>query len=180
MKRRAPASPWLALGLFGLGGLVVWRASHRRALAPAPSEPPIGEVEALARVIASEAGGRRYSLDEQRAIAWTVRNRAAHRRITIARLVCSPECGPCCRGRPFSSRLPATDATRAIAADVLAAPAKDDPTGGALAFFEPALQDALVAEGRPGYRFPAAALRERWKKEGQRSIGSVGKFEFWS
>lgn len=179
--RTAPsATPWLVLGVLGIGGLAVWRARTSpggRELAA--TEPPIGEVEALARVIASEAGGRSYSLAEQRAIAWAVRNRARHRRVTIARLVCSPECGPCCRGRPFSSRLAATVASRALAAEVLAAPASDDPTGGALAFFEPAVQDALVSAGRPGYRFTSSALRERWEKDGQRPLGAVGKFEFY-
>ena len=137
------------------------------------------DVEALARVIASEAGSTRYSDEERRAIAWTVRNRARRRKTTIARLVCQP-CGPCCRGRPFSSARPATDAARRLAKDVLAEPLERDPTQGARAFFEPAVQDRLVAERRPGYRFTSAALRAKWSREGQRYLSTVGAFEFWA
>ncbi len=62
---------------------------------------------------------------------------------------------------------------------MLAAPESADPTGGAYAFFEPRVQDRLVAEGRPGYRYTSAELREKWQREGQRPKGAVGAFEFY-
>lgn len=139
-------------------------------------EADVDEVEALARVITSEANG--YSEAERTAIAWTVRNRALKRRVSIARLVCSPSCGPCCNGRPFSSARAATDANRELARRVLAT--SDDPTRGATSFFEPRVQDQLVAQQRAGYRFTSEQLRARWQHGGQRQLGSVGAFEFWS
>lgn len=140
--------------------------------------PAIDELEALARVVTSEANG--YSERERIAIAWAVRNRARKRGVTIAQLVCSPTCGPCCQGRPFSSARSATAANRALARRVLAAPQWDDPTFGATAFFEPAVQDRLVAQGHGGYRFTSDELRERWRRDGQRQLSTVGAFELWT
>jgi hypothetical protein len=175
----------LGLGVVGLavGGWLWW--SHRRAphaanaAAPTESYGEVDEVEALARVITSEAGSSRYTDEERRRIAWVVRNRAHRRGTTIAHLVCSP-CGPQGKARPFASSQAATPASRQLAHEVLAAPANADPTAGSLAFFEPRVQDQLVASGRPGYRFTSAALRDKWQREGQRPTGAVGAFEFWA
>jgi len=60
---------------------------------------------------------------------------------------------------------------------VLASPASADPTGGATAFFEPALQDRFAAERRPGYRLSADEIRERWMKDGLVLSRTVGRFE---
>lgn len=182
----------LVVGGAAIVAALLWprdRDDNGRALrALEPGEPPPSpaprvfisdEIEALARVIASEAGSKRYSDDERRAIGWTVRNRARRRKTTIARMVCQP-CGPCCRGRPFASSQPATDDTRRLAREILAAPVEQDPTGGARAFFEPAVQDRLVAERRPGYRFDSATLRAKWMREGQHYLSTVGAFEFWA
>lgn len=138
----------------------------------------IDEAEALARVITSEASG--YSEAERVAIAWSVRNRARKRGVSIARLVCSPTCGPCCNGRPFSSARKATAVNRELARRVLADSPSDDPTRGATAFFEPRVQDKLVAERRAGYRFTSQQLRQRWARAGQREGRTIGAFEFWS
>jgi len=164
----------------------VWLRSRRELgghASAAPSTSADGphaadDVEALARVITSEAD--RYSLAERRAIAWTVRNRARKRRKTITELVCTPTCGSQGPGRPFSSARPATSANLILAREVLAAPQSDDPTVGALAYFEPAVQDRLVAQGRPGYRFDSSALRRRWEGQGQQQLATVGAFEFWA
>lgn len=177
----------LLLSGAAIAAALLWprdRDDNGRALEPSPPSPAprvfiTDEIEALARVIASEAGSKRYSEDERRAIGWTVRNRARRRKTTIARMVCQP-CGPCCKGRPFASSRPATDDTRRLAGEILAAPAEQDPTGGARAFFEPSVQDRLVAERRPGYRFDSAALRVKWTREGQRYLSTVGAFEFWA
>lgn len=137
-----------------------------------------GEAEALARVITSEANG--YSERERTAIAWAVRNRARKRGVSIAQLVCTPQCGPCCQGRPFSSARGATDENRALARRVLAAPQWEDPSHGATAFFEPRVQDRLVAQSHAGYRFTSDDLRDKWRRDGQRQIATVGEFEFWT
>lgn len=144
-----------------------------------PIEPTaIDDVDALARVITSEAD--RYTEAERTAIGWTVRNRARKRGTSIAKLVCSPDCGPCCQGRPFSSARPATTINRQLAAKILVAPQADDSTQGSTSFFEPHVQDLLVAAGRPGYRFTSDQLRERWRKDRQQIRTSVGAFEFWA
>lgn len=158
---------WIGFGIAGTAVLF----GRQRAV-------HIDEAEALARVVTSEANG--YSEVERTAIAWTVRNRARKRGVSVARLVCSPSCGPCCNGRPFSSAREATNVNRVLARRVLDAPTSDDPTRGATSFFEPRVQDQLVAQHRAGYRFTSAQLRARWQRGGQRQIGSVGAFELWT
>lgn len=159
-------------------GVAARTVTQRPQAPPATAHRAKDEADALARVITSEAD--RYSLAERRAIAWTVRNRARKRSTTIVKLVCSPTCGPQGPARPFSSARPATAVNLALAHEVLAAPQNDDPTHGALAFFEPAVQDRLVAQGRPGYRYTSAELRAKWQREGQQTKGAVGAFEFFA
>lgn len=118
------------------------------------------ETEALARVIRSEAGVS--SPLERLHIAWATRNLAAERRQTIARMACWP-CGPQQAGRPVSSAQAAGDADRRLARDILRASPLLDATGGATHFVNPSLQDALAAEGRPGYRGrPYDVVRRQW------------------
>lgn len=175
-----------ALGFLGVGALAAVVLWPRRPGGNAKLEPAEGdaheettddEVEALARVITSEAD--RYSEAERTAIAWTVRNRARRRHTTIAKMVCNP-CGKQGHARPFSSAQRATLANLELARRVLDADDADDPTAGALAFFEPRVQDRLVAEGRPGYRYTSAELRAKWQREGQKPKGAVGAFEFFA
>jgi hypothetical protein len=160
-------SAWIGFGIAG-AALLLGRSGG----------VSLDDCEALARVITSEANG--YSETERIAIAWTVRNRASKRGVSIAKLVCSPTCGPCCNGRPFSSAREATVANRALARRVRSLPQSADPTHGATAFFEPRVQDQLVAEKRAGYRFTSDQLRQRWRRDGQQPRGTVGVFEFWA
>jgi hypothetical protein len=139
---------------------------------------PTNEVEALARVLASEVGS--YTLQERLVVGWAVRNRARHRKTTIVKLVCSPTCGRCCKGRPFSSYEPPKQADLDLARDILSRPQSDDPTIDAGAFFEPALQDYLVAHGDPQHHRTADQVRARWLAGGQRQLGTVGRIELWS
>lgn len=165
------ALAWIGLGAVGIS----WLVGRKRS----PDEDGArDEVDALARVITSEADG--YSEVERTAIAWCVRNRARKRGTSIAKLVCTPTCGPCCHGRPFSSARPSTVVNRELAVRVLGAPQSADPTGGATSFFEPRVQDKLVAAHREGYRFTSAQLRERWIRDGQRARTTVGAFELWA
>jgi hypothetical protein len=163
MKRTA----WIGFGIAG-AALLLGRNS----------DDMLDDADALGRVITSEANG--YTEAERIAIAWAVRNRARKLGVSIAKLVCSPSCGPCCDGRPFSSAREATAINRELARRVLAAPQSADPTRGATAFFEPRVQDKLVAEKRAGYRFDSIQLRQRWRREGQQQRGTIGAFEFWA
>lgn len=146
--------------------------------------PPVVEddVEALARVLASESSNG--IPDERLFIAWAVRNRAARRRVSIKKLVCSPHCGPQSERingkgvRPMSSRRPARPVDRELARFVLSQPASADPTGGATSFIEPQLQDELHRAGRRDHR-PYAEVRARWMRRGEVPLGRVGRFEFW-
>lgn len=154
------------------------------------------EVEALGRVIASEAGSGTQA--EQRGIAWTVRNRFRGKSIYAAEYPWRSQKGST---PPFSSARDATAATRALAAQVLAADQSEDPTRGATSFFEPRMQDifakagALARAGETGdrtidgvklsditrfkaYKKNAAAIRESWGK-GSALYATAGRFEFW-
>lgn len=121
---------------------------------------PVTEVEALARVIRSEAGIEPplYRLH----IAWATRNLAAERGQSIVEMACSP-CGEQGAARPVSTRFRPTPGDRVLAAHVLGLPADLDPTGGASHFINPRLQDRLARSGRRGYRGrPYRTVRRRW------------------
>ena len=182
MTRRAGLLGW---GLVAAGGAALLLYSRRARASvvtpPAPRgdlgrgdqlpQPAVtDDLEALARVIASEVG--RGTDAERAAVGWTVRNRARRRGISIARLVCHPACGPQWEAegklRPFSSARAASDAERRMAAGILTA--WEAPTRGAIAFIEPALQDQLAAEKRLGHR-PYREVHERWIADGMKPIG---------
>lgn len=154
------------------------------------------EIEALARVIASEAGSGTDA--EQRAIAWTVRNRFRGKSIYAKQYPWRSQKGS---DPPFSSAREAKDAHRKHAAQVLAADQAQDPTGGATSFFEPKMQDAffkageLARKGETGdrvidgvkltditrfknYRKDAAGIRSSWAP-GSAQYATAGRFEFW-
>ena len=140
-----------------------------------PREPEIDDVEALARVIESEASN--HTLREKVAVAWVVRNRAAYHKKTIAKLVCTPTCGPQ-RGRPFSSARPATVQARDIAYVVLSAPQSEDPTHGAIAILEPELYEREYRQGK--HRLSLDELRAKWRERDHlQSLGMVGRWELW-
>jgi hypothetical protein len=70
--------------------------------------------------------------------------------------------GPITAKRPMSASQPATDETRAIAAEVLAAPQSQDPTPGATHGFDTVLQDSLAMQGIKSN--DANAVMEIWEK----------------
>lgn len=132
------------------------------AMARRPASMPLfmTDEEALARVIRSEIGGG--SPQQRLHVAWAARNLAGERGESVLEMACSP-CGPQELGRPVSSRQLATEADRALAAAVLAAPAILDPTGGATHFINPVLQDQLAARQVAGYRGrPYERVRRTW------------------
>src|SRR5262249_54005932 len=79
-------------------------------------QPTLDELEALARVIASEAGSGTSA--EQRCIAWTVRNRFRGKSIYAKEFPWREQKG---NDPPFSSARPASDSHRKLAVEVLAA-----------------------------------------------------------
>jgi len=154
------------------------------------------EIEALARVIASEAGSGTDA--EQRCIAWTVRNRFRGRSIYATEHPWRAQKGG---DPPFSSARDAKESHRQLAAQVLAADQSQDPTGGATSFFEPRMQDAfyrageLARKGETGdrvidgvrltditrfrlYKKDAAGIRASWGKSSA-VFATAGRFEFW-
>lgn len=167
-----------------------------------PSAEPsadANEVEALARVIASEAGSG--SRGEQVAIAWTERNRARAKGKSLYDTF-YPWRSQKGGDPPASSARAATDGTRSIAKDVLSQPQSKDPTGGATSFFEPKMQDIFYAAGvmaRDGkvgdavisgvkltditrfknYKRDAAGIRQKWESEGSVLCATAGRFEFY-
>lgn len=154
------------------------------------------EIEALARTIASEAGSGTPA--EQKAIAWTVRNRFRGKSIYAKQHPWRSQKGG---DPPFSSARDATAATRRLAAEVLAADQSQDPTGGATSFFEPKMQDLffkageMARKGETGdrridgmlltditrfkfYKKDASAIRASWGKSSA-VYATAGRFEFW-
>jgi hypothetical protein len=154
------------------------------------------EVEALARVIASEAGSGTPA--EQRGIAWTVRNRFRGKSIHDGEYPWREQKGS---NPPFSSARGATDATRVFAQQILSADQTQDPTSGATAFFEPRMQDvfakagAMARDGETGDRVidgvtlhditrfkhyfkDAQQIRDKWS-DGSELYAIAGRFELW-
>lgn len=164
-----------------------------------PSASPTtdaNEIEALARVIASEAGAGTPA--EQKGIAWTVRNRFRGKSIYDGEYPWRAQKGS---NPPFSSARPPNDGHRSLARSVLSAPQEQDPTGGATSFFEPKMQDIffkageLARAGQTGdrvidgvkltditrfknYKKDANAVRAKWGN-GSTIYAVANRFEFW-
>lgn len=154
------------------------------------------EVEALARIIASEAGSG--TLAEQRAIGWTARNRFRGKSIYAEQFPWRAQKGS---DPPFSSARPAGKEHIALAREILLADQSADPTGGSTSFFEPRMQDIffkageLARAGQTGdrvidgvkltditrfknYKKDATTIRKNWSS-GSTIYATAGRFEFW-
>jgi hypothetical protein len=130
--------------------------------------------EALARIIASEAGTMSRAI--KLTVAWIARNRSLLiKRPMLDMAAPQGSYGPITEKRPMSSSQPATDETRAIAAEVLAAPQSQDPTPGATHGFDTALQDTLAAQGIKSNS--AAGVMEIWEKH--YGLKKVATLETW-
>lgn len=183
----------IPLLLIGAGALV-GGLSMQRKRGGNPGPPLNGggavdpdEVESLARAITSEAGSK--PLPVRTAIGWTIRNAAAKYKKSITAFICNP-CGR--QGdkqadgtrRKFASTQEATAVNRQLAAQILSQPRSKDPTRGATAFIEPALQDQMNARwkaGKSDRRFkPYAEVRATWIAQGSQPRGMVGPFEFFA
>lgn len=154
------------------------------------------EIEALARVIASEAGAGTSA--EQKAVGWTVRNRFRGKSIYAGEYPWRSQNGS---NPPFASARPASDSHRKLAAEILAADQSQDPTGGATSFFEPRMQDVFAKAGEmarngetgdrvidgvkltditrfKNYKKSADDIRKSWGN-GSALYANAGRFEFW-
>lgn len=150
------------------------RARRRRPGRPVaevpPKPPPLvylkDDVEVLGRAVRSEIGSG--TREQKIAVAWVARNLAQAEGKPIWQLLCSP-CGRQ-RGnsRPMSTRLAARSEDLTVAAEVLASPASDDPTGGATHHVDPRAKDY-------------SAIRRRWIEKYQWApYGRLGKeLELW-
>jgi hypothetical protein len=170
--RRAPLAPpsmnyWQMLALADEPGLDPEEAqSRQRARAV--------HLEALARILASEAGTASPAV--MRTVAWIARNRSIvlHRPM-LEMAAPDGRWGSISTVRPMASSQPTTDTTRTIAAAVLTAPQAEDPTAGATHGFNMALQDRLAEQGL--VTNDAAAVTRMWEEHYR--LQRVGQVETW-
>lgn len=146
---------WIAVAVatLGLGAIGVFAFTRRRSDGPiGDAEPTLvdQEVEALARAIASEAGGE--SREIQTGVGWAILNESIRRGVTLWSLVRGKtgNWGPQSANGYVSSAREPTAAQRELARAIMANEVTD-PTGGATQFDSPAAQRALVARNSPGY-----------------------------
>jgi len=188
--------------LVGLGQAVASKGTHRVTAVA-------NEIKAMARILASEAGGPRYTEDVREYIAWTARNRARKSfkgSIWLMETGGIPENWRAQSGSnpPFSSAVPPTERDYATARKVLGMLPTEDPTGGATQILEPEAQDHYyslrqlylhgggheddkVPTGKYpklfkvlGYKRTADMVREKWAREHGTLVASLGRFEFWT
>jgi hypothetical protein len=150
------------------------------------------DINALARVLQSEAAAPHYSTAERYAIARAVINHARHQRVSVYALLAP--LGREQRGGnpPFSTARKATAADAKLARRVLLDAKRNapDPVHGAGAFFEPSVQEILkhlgdLFRGAPD-EYPQFARWEKYRKGppeiraawGKR-LARVGRFEFY-
>lgn len=128
-----------------------------------------GDVEALARMIASENPNDKEIV--QVAICWTAKNMATRRRIAVRDLVMPGGIPKSQAGRYASTVNPGTDKGRAIARNVMSG-RTPDPTGGAVQFDAPKTQDILYAQGT--YSKNADDIAEERQAEGKVEVHLPG------
>lgn len=163
----AAAGYWHAFALQEASDADEAEAARRR-------EARDANIEALARVMASEAG--MMSRNAKRTIAWIARNRSLLTEQTLCELV-APDgrWGPVSATRPFSSAQPADRELLGLASEILAAPQASDLTGGATHGFHSVLQDRLAAQGLAVN--DARAVMRRW--ESVYGLTRIGHFDDW-
>lgn len=178
------------------GCIAVRRRSHRRrrkspgsmSLAPADAsywhmvaltEPAerLPHIEALARIIASEAGPTTRAV--KRAIGWLARNRSLLIHQPMLEMAApGGEWGVIAGLRPMASSQLATLDSRTIAEAVLAAPQKHDVTNGATHGFDAVLQDRLAEQGITNQ--DAKGIRTLWRQHyGLERIGQIAAWELY-
>jgi spore germination cell wall hydrolase CwlJ-like protein len=141
------AGRWVAAGAAAVAaGLGVFFLMRKK---PGPTDPRSTtpqEVEALARVMQSEAGGEPKAI--QVAVGYATINLSNARNVSIwelARGTADEWGGQGSGGRRVSSRVPATAKMTELARAVLSGD-EPDPTGGAIQFDSPRAQRALMVK----------------------------------
>lgn len=136
------------------------------------------DVEALARMLASEHP--READFVQVALAWTAKNMADRRGLTVFKLLAPDGKFGSQSGRYASTVNPANDRFRAIARSVLDGSVAD-PTPGAIQFDAPDTQDWLYEHGK--VRLDAAGVAASRTSEGRRLFELPGispdTLRFW-
>lgn len=139
------------------------------------------EIADLASAIKSEA--RTHRAEEQRAVAWAIRNTSVDRGIPISQIFTIGK-GQGAE-QPWSTALAAKedDAAWKVASVILDSEQRYDPLAGAYSGFEPELQDKLynqwIATGEGTHTRPATEIRDRWSARGLAHTRSIGRWEFW-
>lgn len=146
------------------------------------------DVEALARMAVSEAGGKETA---QIAVAWAARNQAKRRGESVSALLLrgrtksgqpsssDGKFGAQNTGKYASTRIPATAQSRKVATGVMAGTIKD-PTGGATQWDAPSAQNALVAAGAAGYSQDADQVAaSRSQTSTLVMVSGVSNIRFW-
>ena len=188
---RAPAAPLS----FGLGVLALADRATRED-APTLDEPPAppkvdaNDLVALAAVLHSEASAPRYTDDERYAIGRAVMNRARRKRKSVYDLLAPLGREQLGANPPFSTARAGDQRDLALAERLLRDSDAPDPTHGAGAFFEPAVQDDLKRRGDLYRSDPVRyASNRRWAKYHKSAdqiraswgpmLARVGRFEFY-
>ena len=167
------------------------------ALLP-PGEPSADDIEAAARMIASENPSASDAVKVEQIwtqIRSTRRGRTLHQRITAGKGYGSQG-----GSRPVSTAREAQPADRALALRVLRGELLSQ-LPGARKYFQPDAQDKIfrqvqraradLAAGRAisandqrlldaGYKRDAQMVRDKWTQEGGRLVGTVQPIEFWT
>lgn len=177
---------WIAtivggLGLVGIGALAFW---PRKKVPPGPDTASLGEdLEALARGIASEAGGEPRVV--QVAIGHAIQNLALARGKSIYRAArgTADEWGSQgSGGREFSSARPYTAKILEVARVVLSGD-EPDPTGGATQFDSPRAQRQLLKQRPDIYKKTPEQVAAARKADGKVMVLLAGipedQIRFW-
>jgi spore germination cell wall hydrolase CwlJ-like protein len=141
------------------------------------------DAEALARVIASEAGGEPQAI--QTAVAFATRNAARKLGTSVTMLVKTPgnTYGPQSRGSYASTARAPNAAHRALAKRILSG-AVPDNSQGAVQYDSPKAQRALLAKKAKGYKDTPEQVAARRRKAGKRLVLLPGipedRFRMWA
>jgi len=181
----------------GLGALALADRAPREdapTVEPSPASAPpavdANDLVALAAVLHSEASAPKYTDDERYAIGRAVLNRARRKRKSVYDLLAPLGREQLGANPPFSTARAGDQRDLTLADRLLRDSDTPDPTHGAGAFFEPAVQDDLKRRGDLYRSDPSRyASYRRWAKYRKSAdqiraswgpmLAKVGRFEFY-
>lgn len=161
------AGRWIAAGaVAAAAGLGVWFLLRRKPAATDPRSTTPQEVEALARVMQSEAGGEPKIIQVAVGFATINLSNARNESIwQIARGTADEWGGQGSGDRRVSSRMEATAKMVELARAVLSGD-ESDPTGGAYQFDSPRAQRALLIKMPELYHTTPEQVAENRRRDG--------------